>query len=77
MGEFWMFPGQGYQHAGMLQNVPRSLLDKVQRLTGIELTDTDEAYQDSIQIQLGILVLQISQVNQLKKAGITPQIVGG
>ena len=70
MGEFWMFPGQGYQHAGMLQNVPRNLIDKVYDLTGIELTDTDEAYQDSIQIQLGILTLQIYQVNRLKKAGI-------
>lgn len=77
MGEFWMFPGQGYQHAGMLQNVPRNLIDKVYDLTGIELTDTDEVYQDSIQIQLGILTLQIDQVNRLKKAGINPQIVGG
>ncbi|OAQ04187.1 acyl transferase [Ligilactobacillus aviarius] len=77
MGEFWIFPGQGYQHAGMLHDVPRSLIDKVQNLTGVELTDTDEAYQDSIQIQLGILTLQIDQVNQLKKAGIKPQIVGG
>lgn len=77
MGEFWMFPGQGYQHAGMLRNVSHSLIDKVQSLTGVGLVDTDEAYQDSIQIQLGILVLQIDQVKHLKRAGIQPQIVGG
>lgn len=77
MHEFWMFPGQGYQHEGMLKDVPSSLINKVENLTGIKLLDTTEAYQDSLQIQLGILILQIYQINILKQQGFEPTLVSG
>ncbi|MCV3763935.1 acyltransferase domain-containing protein [Companilactobacillus farciminis] len=72
-----MFPGQGGQRSGMLKDVPESMLERVKELTGVELTDDEQAYQDSIQIQLGILILQLFNIRQLKKIGQTPDVVAG
>lgn len=46
-------------------------------LTKVKLLDTAEGYQDSVQIQLIILLLQIDQVDQLKKLGWQPNLVAG
>lgn len=73
----WIFPGQGGQRSGMLKDVPKSMLEKVKNLTGVELTDDEQAYQDSIQIQLGILILQLFNIRQLKKINQTPDVVAG
>ncbi|WP_082596220.1 ACP S-malonyltransferase [Companilactobacillus crustorum] len=77
MKTLWIFPGQGGQQAGMLQNVSHDLLAKVKDLTGVELTDDDRAYQDSIQIQLGILVLQLFNIRQLRSINQSPAAVAG
>lgn len=73
----WIFPGQGSQRSGMLKDVPEDLLMKVKNLTGIELKDNDEAYQDSIQIQLGILTLQLFNIRQLQSIDQKPAAVAG
>ena len=73
----WIFPGQGGQRSGMLKDIPKSMLEKVKNLTGVELTDDEQAYQDSIQIQLGILILQLFNIRQLKKINQTPDVVAG
>lgn len=62
----WLFPGQGGQHAGMLDQVDPRLKEQVEKWTNVKLLDTAEGYQDSVQIQLSILLLQIDQVDQLK-----------
>ena len=73
----WLFPGQGGQRAGMLTNVDQDLKEKVTNWTGVNLLDTEEGYQNSQQIQLSILLLQIDQVNQMKKLGWKPTLVAG
>jgi len=61
----------------MLKDVPQEMIDRVKVLTGVELTDDDKAYQDSIQIQLGILLLQLFNIRQLKQAKQFPDAVAG
>lgn len=61
----------------MLKNVPKDMLEKVKSLTGVELTDDKEAYRDSIQIQLGILILQLFNIRQLKDIKQKPDVVAG
>lgn len=67
MKSLWLFPGQGSQKAGMLTNVDPNLKQNVENWTGVKLLDTSEGYSDSQQIQLSILLLQINEVDQLKK----------
>lgn len=77
MRTLWIFPGQGGQRLGMLNNVPQDLLTKVKNLTGVNLTDTEESYKDSIQIQLSILILQLQNIRQLRNIGESPDVVAG
>ncbi|MGQ2374627.1 ACP S-malonyltransferase [Companilactobacillus zhachilii] len=77
MRTLWIFPGQGGQRSGMLDNVPQDLITKVKDLTGIELTDDEAAYKDSIQIQLGILILQLYNIRQLQTIDEKPDVVAG
>ena len=72
-----MFPGQGSQYPGMLDHINQRLINQVANLTGIELNDDQNAYKDSVQIQLSILVIQLEKINQLKQTGFYPQIVCG
>lgn len=72
-----MFPGQGSQRQGMLTKVDPLLKKKVTELTGIELQDTNQGYQDSVQIQLSILILQMDQVAKLKALSWQPNLVAG
>ena len=60
----------------MLKNVPPEMIQRVKELTGVELRDRDVDYQDSIQIQLAILILQLYNVRQLKKIQ-EPDVVAG
>ena len=73
----WLFPGQGGQNPGMLDKVDPQLKEQVEKWTNVKLLDTAEGYQDSVQIQLSILLLQIDQVDQLKKLGWQPTLVAG
>lgn len=77
MKSLWLMPGQGGQKANMLANVTPTLKKKVEELLKIKFEDSDAGYQDSLQIQLSILLLQIDQVDQLKKLGWQPDIVAG
>lgn len=73
----WLFPGQGGQNPGMLDQANPQLKEQVEKWTKVKLLDTAEGYQDSVQIQLIILLLQIDQVDQLKKLGWQPNLVAG
>lgn len=73
----WLFPGQGGQAAGMLDQISPQLKEQVEKWTKVKLLDTTEGYQDSVQIQLSILLLQIDQVDRLKKLDWQPTLVTG
>lgn len=77
MKSLWIFPGQGGQHAGMLAGVDPTLQEHVEEMLDLKLLDTDEAYQDSVQLQVGIELLQVSQINALLAAGLKPHLVAG
>lgn len=61
----------------MLANVDASLRSHVEDLLGLKLRDTDEAYQDSVQLQVSIELLQVAQVNAMREAGLKPHLVAG
>lgn len=46
----WLFPGQGGQNQGMLDQVNPQLKEQVEKWTQVKLLDTAEGYQDSVQI---------------------------
>lgn len=75
MRTIWLFPGQGSQHPGMLAGLPAADRQLVTQVTGVELDDRD--YRDSVKTQLAITILQMAQVDQLKKAGWMPTVVAG
>lgn len=77
MNSLWIFPGQGGQHAGMLQQVDPELKSHVENLLDLKLIDTDDAYRDSVQLQVGISLLQVDQVNQFLRENIKPKLVAG
>ncbi|QFQ90648.1 ACP S-malonyltransferase [Lacticaseibacillus manihotivorans] len=77
MRSLWIFPGQGGQHAGMLKDVDPALREHVEQMLDLKLLDTDVAYQDSVQLQVGIELLQVSQINSLKASGLKPSLVAG
>ncbi|GAN37295.1 hypothetical protein LC0644_1884 [Lacticaseibacillus paracasei NRIC 0644] len=61
----------------MLDGVDVQLRGHVEALLGLRLADTDAAYEDSVQLQVGIELLQVAQVDAMKKAGLTPHLVAG
>jgi len=61
----------------MLKSVPPEMIARVKTLTGVELTDDDTAYQDSIQIQLSILLLQLFNIRQMRVIKQEPVAVAG
>lgn len=77
MKSLWIFPGQGGQHAGMLADVDPALREHVEEMLGLKLLDTDAGYLDSVQLQVGIELLQVSQINALLAAGLKPKLVAG
>lgn len=77
MRSLWLMPGQGGQKAGMLQDVDPGLKRQVENWTGTQLVDTEAGYQDSVQIQLSILLKQVDQIDQLQKLGWQPDLVAG
>ncbi|WP_054648378.1 acyltransferase domain-containing protein [Lacticaseibacillus pantheris] len=77
MNSLWIFPGQGGQSAGMLKHVDADLRQHVESLLGVKLYDSDEAYQDSVQLQLSIELLQVAQINAMREAGLKPHLVAG
>ncbi|RVU70776.1 MULTISPECIES: ACP S-malonyltransferase [Lactobacillus] len=77
MRSLWLMPGQGGQKARMLAEVDPELKAQVETWTGVKLLDTEEGYQDSQQIQLSILLLQVEQIDQLQQLGWQPDLVAG
>lgn len=75
--QLWVFPGQGGQHGGMLAPVPAVLKERVASLLDMSFPDTDTVYTDSVQLQVAIALLQVSEAQELMAAGFTPELAAG
>ncbi|MEK3686014.1 ACP S-malonyltransferase [Paenibacillus sp. FSL R10-2736] len=71
-----MFPGQGSQVPGMLEDIPE-YVKKATNVLGIEIRDDAEALNSTVWIQTALFVKEIAAANGLIEAGITPQFVAG
>lgn len=77
MSTGFLFPGQGSQRLGMLADVPLSYRERCQKATGYLLVETPENYQDTVFIQLALLIKAAYYVDELQQAGVTPDLVAG
>lgn len=73
----FLFPGQGGQRMGMLKDVPQEYLDLCEKTTGYSLVESEDAYRDTVFIQLAILLKDVVALDRLKAEGIEPGVVAG
>ncbi|VEB90249.1 malonyl-CoA: acyl carier protein-SH transacylase MdcH [Citrobacter koseri] len=73
------FPGQGTQHAGMLQNLPGTELALAREVLGAEANtlDTPDALQHTRAVQLALLIVGVAWARELERRGVAPDIVSG
>lgn len=73
------FPGQGTQHAGMLQNLPGTELALAREVLGAEANtlDTLDALQHTRAVQLALLIAGVAWARELERRGVAPDIVSG
>ncbi|BBV64007.1 malonyl CoA-acyl carrier protein transacylase [Klebsiella sp. STW0522-44] len=73
------FPGQGTQHAGMLQNLPWTELAQAREALGAEVDtlDTPEALKHTRAVQLSLLIAGVAWARELERRGVAPDIVSG
>ena len=73
------FPGQGTQHAGMLQNLPGTELAQAREVLGAEVDtlDTPEALKHTRAVQLSLLIAGVAWARELERRGVAPDIVSG
>ena len=73
------FPGQGTQHAGMLQNLPGTELALSREVLGAEANtlDTPDALQHTRAVQLALLIAGVAWARELERRGVAPDIVSG
>ena len=73
------FPGQGTQHAGMLQTLPGTELALAREVLGAEADtlDTPDALQHTRAVQLALLIAGVAWARELERRGVAPDIVSG
>ena len=73
------FPGQGTQHAGMLQNLPGTELALAREVLWAEANtlDTPDALQHTRAVQLALLIAGVAWARELERRGVAPDIVSG
>ncbi|MBJ9123072.1 MULTISPECIES: malonate decarboxylase subunit epsilon [Citrobacter] len=73
------FPGQGTQHAGMLQNLPGTELALAREVLGAEANtlDTPDALQHTRAVQLALLIAGVAWARELERRGVAADIVSG
>ncbi|MEX9253982.1 malonate decarboxylase subunit epsilon [Pseudenterobacter timonensis] len=73
------FPGQGTQHAGMLQNLPGDEMAQAREVLGAETDtlDTPAALEHTRAVQLSLLIAGVAWARELERKGVTPDIVSG
>lgn len=73
------FPGQGTQHAGMLQNLPGMTLEQAREVLGgeVDTLDTAAALTHTRAVQLSLLIAGVAWARELEQRGVAPDIVSG
>ncbi|ECJ4505343.1 malonate decarboxylase subunit epsilon [Salmonella enterica subsp. salamae] len=73
------FPGQGTQHAGMLQNLPGTELAQACEVLGseAETLDSPQSLQHTRAVQLALLIAGVAWARELERRGVSPDIVSG
>lgn len=77
MSTIFLFPGQGSQHVGMLEKVPKQYLTTCEQVTKIALVESETNYSDTVIIQLALFVVAAATVDELAKKQIIPNLVAG
>ncbi len=73
----WLYPGQGSQNLAMLEPVETRYFEMVAEITGRDYRLTPPNYHHTIDIQLALLITQMSGTKALKSAGLQPDFVAG
>ncbi|EAZ4876402.1 malonate decarboxylase subunit epsilon [Salmonella enterica subsp. salamae] len=73
------FPGQGTQHAGMLQNLPGTELAQARDVLGAEIDSLDSptSLRHTRAVQLSLLIAGVAWARELERRGVSPDIVSG
>ncbi|MEM0569553.1 malonate decarboxylase subunit epsilon [Salmonella enterica] len=73
------FPGQGTQHAGMLQNLPGTELAQAREVLGAEIDSLDSptSLRHTRAVQLSLLIAGVAWARELERRGVSPDIVSG
>lgn len=73
------FPGQGTQHAGMLQNLPGDEMAQAREVLGAETDtlDSPTALEHTRAVQLSLLIAGVAWARELERRGVAPDIVSG
>ncbi|KRM21977.1 ACP S-malonyltransferase [Latilactobacillus graminis] len=77
MSTAFLFPGQGSQEVGMLRAVPTQYIERIKKITGYQLEDLPENYEDTVFIQLALLVKGLSALAAVQRNEIRPDLVAG
>ncbi len=73
----WLAPGQGSQNLAMLENVDPLYFQQVKAETGKDFQQRPPDYQQTVDIQLALLITELSAADQLRDAGIAIDMVAG
>ena len=73
------FPGQGTQHAGMLNDLPGTEMALAREVLGaeVDLLDSPESLQHTRAVQLSLLIAGVARARELVRRGVSPDIVSG
>jgi malonate decarboxylase epsilon subunit len=84
MSSFWVFPGQGAQQPGMLNQLPdaqliRDCLSEASDALAedVRLLDSTEALQSTRAVQLCLLIAGVASARVLQSRGCSPDTVAG
>lgn len=84
MSSFWVFPGQGAQQPGMLNQLPdeqsmRDCLSEASDALGedVLLLDSEQALQSTRAVQLCLLIAGVASARLLQTQGCVPDTVAG
>lgn len=80
----FLFPGQGSQYPGMLQDLPKhpqvfAVIEEASRILGVDITQFDhaEALKSTVAVQLALLICGVATARVLITEGTAPDMVAG